>query len=69
MIVGIDTCGSDTPHDDVLIFADPYDVTDHYWDGYYAFPLERFYSMWQEDACTQELYNQPYVIAYPQGLP
>mgnify|MGYP006967368385 CR=1 FL=1 len=32
----IDTCSSDSPYDDVLIFADPYDVTDHKQDGYYT---------------------------------
>ena len=48
----IDTCGSDTPHDDVLIFADPYDITDHFQDGYYIFPLSRFFGMWQEGALS-----------------
>jgi len=30
----------------VIIFADPYDVTDHNQDGYYRFPAARFYSLW-----------------------
>lgn len=29
--------GTADPSDDVLIFADPYDTTDHYQDGYYIF--------------------------------
>lgn len=68
VIIGIDTCGSDTPYDDVLIFADPYDITDHYQDGYYIFSLGRFFGMWREGPCSEKEkpYNQPFVIAYPK---
>ena len=68
VIIGIDTCGSDTPYDDVLIFADPYDVTDHNQDGYYIFPLGRFYGMWYEGPCAKKdaPYRQPFVAAYPK---
>lgn len=68
VIIGIDTCGSDTPYDDVLIFADPYDITDHYQDGYYIFPLSRFYGMWREGPCAEKEnpYRQPFVVAYPK---
>lgn len=68
VIIGIDTCGSDTPYDDVLIFADPYDVTDHNQDGYYIFPLGRFYGMWREGPCAEKdnPYRQPFVAAYPK---
>lgn len=68
VIIGIDTCGSDTPYDDVLIFADPYDVTDHKQDGYYIFPLSRFYGMWREGPCAEKdtPYLQPFVAAYPK---
>lgn len=67
VIIGIDTCGTDTPYDDVLIFADPYDITDHYQDGYYIFPLSRFFGMWREGPCAgkEHPYNQPFVVAYP----
>ena len=67
VIIGIDTCGTDTPYDDVLIFADPYDITDHYQDGYYIFPLSRFYGMWREGPCAEkENHNrQPFVVAQP----
>ena len=68
VIIGIDTCGSDTPYDDVLIFADPYDITDHYQDGYYIFPLSRFYGMWREGPCAEKEtpYRQPFVVAHPK---
>lgn len=67
VIIGIDTCGSDTPYDDVLIFADPYDITDHFQDGYYIFPLSRFFGMWREGPCAgkEHPYNQPFVVTYP----
>ena len=67
VLIGIDTCSTETPYDDVLIFADPYDVTDHKQDGYYTFPLGRFLGMWREGACAEksEPYIQPYVIAKP----
>lgn len=35
VLIGIDTCGTESVYDDVMILADPYDVTDHYQDGYY----------------------------------
>jgi hypothetical protein len=67
VIIGVDTCGTETPYDDVLIIADPYDVTDHFQDGYYIFPLGRFFGMWREGPCAekQEPYQQPFVVAYP----
>lgn len=67
VLIGIDTCGSESPYDDVLIFADPYDVTDHKQDGYYTFPLGRFFGMWREGSCAEknEPYVQPYIIAKP----
>ena len=68
VLIGIDTCSSETPYDDVLIFADSYDITDHKQDGYYTFPLGRFLGMWREGACAEksEPYIQPYVIAKPK---
>ncbi|KAH0787041.1 Papain-like cysteine protease AvrRpt2 [Histomonas meleagridis] len=45
-IIGIDTLGTDETYDDVLIFADPYDNTDHRQDGYNVWELERFYDLW-----------------------
>ncbi len=68
VLIGIDTCSSGTPYDDVLIFADPYDVTDHRQDGYYTFPLGRFFGMWREGACAEKEkpYVQPFVLARPK---
>jgi hypothetical protein len=68
VVIGIDTCSKISPYDDVLIVADPYDVTDHYQDGYYTIPFGRFYgNMWREGPCAQKTvpYEQPYVIATP----
>ena len=67
VLIGIDTCGTDTPYDDVLIFADPYDVTDHKQDGYYTYPLGRFFGMWREGPCAEKAvpYQQPFVAAWP----
>ena len=70
VLIGIDTCNSASPYDDVLIFADPYDVTDHKQDGYYTFPLGRFFGMWREGVCAEKdkPYVQPYVIAKPKDI-
>lgn len=71
VIIGIDTCGTETPYDDVLILADPYDITDHFQDGYYIFPLGRFFGMWREGPCAdkKEPYSQPFVAVYPKQQP
>ena len=68
VLIGIDTCGTETPYDDVLIFADPYDVTDHKQDGYYTYPLGRFFGMWREGPCAEKTipYQQPFVAAWPK---
>lgn len=69
VVIGLDTCGTDDPYDDVLILADPYDITDHYQDGYYVYPFGRFYDMWREGVCAQKdvPYEQPFVAAWPQA--
>ena len=66
VIIGIDTVDTDDPYDDVLIMADPYDITDHFQDGYYAVPFGRFFYMWREGTCAQKdvPYEQPYIIVY-----
>ena len=63
IIIGLDTYGTEDPYDDVLIMADPYDVTDHYQDGYYIVPYARFFYMWREGPCTTRTipYEQPFV--------
>ena len=49
-------------------FADPYDVTDHKQDGYYTYPLRRFFGMWREGPCAgkAEPYQQPFVATWPK---
>lgn len=67
-IIGIDTMDTESPYDDVLILADPYDTADHYQDGYYIYPLGRFFYMWFEGPCTENNppYQQPFVVASPK---
>ena len=67
VIIGIDTCDTDETYDDVLIVADPYDVTDHYQDGYYNVPLGRFFAMWREGLPTDNPapYVQPFISVFP----
>lgn len=66
VLIGIDTMNTISVYDDVLIFADPYDVTDHSQDGYYIFPLGRFFYMWREGVCAgKEIpYEQVFVKAW-----
>ena len=46
VIIGYDNMGTDTVCDDVLVFADPYDTSDHKQDGYVIKSFERFYYEW-----------------------
>ena len=68
VIIGYDNMGTEEFGDDVLVMADPYDTSDHYQDGYYTVPAERFFYMWHEGACAEGdvLMTQPYVVAKPQ---
>jgi len=70
VVIGVDTCGTEDPYDDVLILADPYDITDHYQDGYYTYPFGRFFDMWREGICAQKdvPYEQPFVCACPTSV-
>ena len=67
VIIGLDTMNTESPYDDVLIMADPYDVTDHYQDGYYTYPFGRFFDMWREGPCVEKAipYEQQFVAAWP----
>lgn len=66
-IIAYDTMGTeDNIGDDVIIMADPYDTSDHYQDGYYTVPAERFFYMWRESSSlTDEPDDQPWIIATP----
>ena len=68
VIIGYDTLGTDTPYDDVVIFADPYDVGDHKQDGYYIFSGLRFFYMWNDFQFQPTGHqSQQWVIAVPQN--
>ena len=65
-IVGVDDMGTDNwGRDDQAILMDPFDVLDHYQDGYDTFPAKRFFSLWHEGKGSGEdgkAFVQPYVI-------
>ncbi len=62
-IIGYDNNGTPSIGDDVLIFADPYDTSDHWQDGYYFYPLERWFYMWHDRKVAAKPYQlQPYII-------
>lgn len=69
IIIGYDTMGTDTFADDVIIMADPYDIGDHYQDGYYVIPAIRFYYTWLEGMPAKDQKTsppQPWVLAKPK---
>ena len=45
-LIGYDDMGTADTGDDVLVFADPYDSSDHNQDGYYVVSFERYYDAW-----------------------
>lgn len=62
-IIGYDNNGTAAIGDDTLIFADPYDTSDHSQDGYYVYPLERWFYMWHDrSVASKPLQLQPYII-------
>ena len=66
VIIGYDSMNTDSDLDDVLIFADSYDTSDHKQDGYAVGNGWRFFSMWFDHSMLPEdQRNQPYVVAYP----
>ena len=67
VIIGCDGIGTAELEDDVLIFADPYDTSDHDQDGYSIGSLDRFYSMWfDRNILPENERNQPWLIATPK---
>lgn len=66
VIIGCDGMGTEKLCDDVLIFADPFDTSDHNQDGYAVESLERFHSIWfARDLLPEAEHNQPWLIATP----
>ncbi len=63
VIIGYDTMGTPSIGDDIIIFADPYDTGDHWQDGYYYYPAERFFYMWEDRNVAPKPYQlQPYIV-------
>lgn len=65
-IIGYDNNGTPGIGDDVIVFADPYDTSDSWQDGYYYYPAERWFYMWQDRAVAPKPFQlQPFVIFEP----
>lgn len=62
VIIGYDTMDTEALADDVLIMADPYDVSDHCQDGYAVTNAERFYYMWfDHDMLPEDQRETPWI--------
>lgn len=63
VLIGYDNMGTpDIMLDDVVVFADPYDTSDHCQDGYYTMSFERYVSQWFDHQVMGESEkNQQYV--------
>ncbi|MEK4521051.1 papain-like cysteine protease family protein [Psychrobacillus sp. FSL W7-1457] len=62
-IIGYDNNGTPGIGDDMLIFTDPYDTSDHWQDGYYFYPLERWFGMWNDRNIAPKPFQlQPYIV-------
>ena len=69
VIIGYDSMGTENLEDDVLIFADPYDTSDHNQDGYTIGSFDRFYFMWfDRNILPKSERNQPWLIAVPKPV-
>ena len=68
VIIGCDSLGTpDDLYDDVLIFADSFDTSDHKQDGYAIGSLDRFFWMWfDHNILPENERNQPWLIAVPK---
>ena len=64
VIIGFDDMGTDTPNDDVLIFADSADNADSYRDGYNVYSAVRFFRQWKEFRAFdgEKVYQQQYIV-------
>lgn len=59
-LIGYDDMGTSYTDDDVLIFADPFDTSDHNQDGYYTISYERYFATWylHNQGKTGQMVNQ-----------
>ncbi len=66
VIIGYDSIGTETSGDDVLIFVDPYDTSDHDQDGYAVGNGERFFYTWFDHSMLpKDQAEQPWIITRP----
>lgn len=63
VLIGYDNMGTpDIMLDDVVVFADSYDTSDHCQDGYYTMSFERYVSQWfDHQVMGENEKNQQYV--------
>ncbi|MGE7024467.1 papain-like cysteine protease family protein [Solibacillus cecembensis] len=62
-IIGYDNNGTPGIGDDMLIFADPYDTSDHWQDGYFFYPVERWFAQWNDRNIAPKPFQlQPYIV-------
>jgi len=64
--VGYDYRNKSDPWDDILILADPYDRYDDYQDGYSFVNANRFYWMWFDAICFDNVTWRTMVTATPR---
>lgn len=70
VIIGYDSMGIDYERNSVLIMADPYDIADHYQDGYKVSPSGRFYQWWRNvDLAGNSTNLYDCVVVYPKTKP
>lgn len=63
VLIGYDNNGTPFIGDDILIFADPYDTSDHWQDGYFCNSLERWFYQWNDMRIALKPYQlQPYLV-------
>ncbi len=66
VLIGYDDMGSERTEDDVIIFADPYDTTDHNQDGYYIDNFERLVFGWYSS--FEDVYkHNDFIAAFPRS--
>lgn len=69
VVVGYDTRGTETPRDDLIIFADPSDVHDGRKDGLTEFHAARFQAMWFDAFLFERPMRRVYITATPRIKP
>ena len=68
LIIGIDRMGTESVLDDTLIFADPFDVSDHYQDGYFLARLGNYMVWLRQVSPNGEVTNQEESIILDAGF-